>query len=319
MKAKIKSRKIITIIIIVIIILFISVAIVIANQLLQRQTTTPEESKAGAEQLLQPCGQPCKSTSDCRSPTPAGVIAECKYDPNKGYNTCQSAACPAGYTIDGANCDCGLAGRKCGETCGAAQGLCAAGGMCTYVTSGSNCSASGSPTYCVPYGPENPDFERLNCVARDQNNQYYRQKSTGKTVFTQADIIAACKWCGNGIQESGEECDDGTKNGTSGSLCSTSCTLLITPTLTPIPTSPNESLSSTLPNTAIIDDNIDKVIMGFMLVTAGVITLFFSVDNFLLNQIKSVSRIINTWNDNKKQEIKNNFEQEVSKLIIKSK
>ncbi len=116
------------------------------------------------------CGGSCTSDSDCAAPANGGT-AVCR------SGICENAACPAGKSLPGANCDCSSL-NACGNPCSASLGLCQTGSSCVYVV-GSSCSTSGgslsSTTYCLPstiYNGNPTGWLAPKCVSRDQGNNY---------------------------------------------------------------------------------------------------------------------------------------------------
>ncbi len=130
------------------------------------------------------CGGTCSSDSDCKNPSANGAAVACI------SGTCQNTACP-GHTNTGANCDCNVALRQCGQTCSGALGLCAAGqGTCTYVNvTAPICPWSGATTYCA--GTLN-GYSRMSCTSGDTGGGYLKGPSGKTSGFTLAEIAASC-------------------------------------------------------------------------------------------------------------------------------
>lgn len=124
------------------------------------------------------CGGACTTNADCKAPANGGT-AVCR------NNRCENAACPAGKTLPGANCDCSNL-NACGNPCSASLGLCQEGSTCRYI--GGNSCAQGSATYCVPTTLPT-GWAQANCVARDQGNSYVTYNGQNPTV---AQIQASC-------------------------------------------------------------------------------------------------------------------------------
>src|SRR5260221_844847 len=137
-------------------------------------------------------GGTCTTDSSCKAPANGGV-AVCR------NGKCENRDCPAGKTIPGANCDCGVAGRVCGQTCGASVGLCGDGkSTCAFM--GRSCSGneySNPPTTCIPNSvwAKNPSTGQPNVPGWTAGYQ----QCGGNTWFqyqgrtpTSAEIQAAC-------------------------------------------------------------------------------------------------------------------------------
>ncbi len=207
------SRRIVVIALGVITVLLVVVAIVVATRLQTQPTTAPEDTSAAGGSRI--CGQTCNTNSDCAGATAPEVTVECI------EGTCQSRQCydQGGNTVAGTICSCDFL-NPCGSKCGADVGLCGAGSMCAYIA-GPTCAIGN--TYCIPW-PLPGDNTAPKCVARDQYNNYLLG-GDGKSTWTQAEVQALCNQddCGNGVIDTGEQCDDGNKSGGDG--CSSVCQL----------------------------------------------------------------------------------------------
>lgn len=238
----------------------------------------PETGQAYATGGDATCGESCSTTSDCILQTNYGVPVVCS------GGKCKNSLCPSEST-EGSDCSCSAKG-SCGDRCGygSPHGGCVSGSKCTYIT-GSSCSLTYSNTYCVP--TTNSDVERVKCVSRDTSNSYLRLKSNpDKTSFTAAEVLALCSsttastsstsgttgttgtnstTCGNGVVDSGEQCDTAlsTSGCSSGTTCNSSCLCVSTTTV---------SVSS-LPKTGIIDRNVVKVAMPIFLIISGLFVI----------------------------------------------
>lgn len=189
---------------------------------------------------LRACGQSCTTTADCAGSATSGVEVVCR------NNICENLTCPAGKTVPGANCACGVDTRTCGQTCGPDVGLCdgvnGTGSMCMFTT-GAICGQQGNTggkSHCigvVNFSPANPAYSRGFCTGADTGNNYLIGPGGKTTGWTQAEINATCQFCGDGILQAGEACDEGANNGALTATCDTSCQPKTA--VTPVPASCN--------------------------------------------------------------------------------
>jgi len=140
------------------------------------------------------CGEPCTVTADCQSPSANGSTVICR------NNMCESASCPAGKTIPGANCDCSAL-NACGAPCSASQGLCQQGSECGFITTANACLAAegkGTVQFCLPLSPYR-GYTRAACsgiaasyLVNPAGQSGSNLPNGGGGPLTQEDVVAAC-------------------------------------------------------------------------------------------------------------------------------
>lgn len=131
------------------------------------------------------CGEPCSSDSDCRTTGANGGPVGCR------AGICENLACPTGKTIYGANCDCSVAARSCGQTCGASVGLCGDGkSTCRFLT-GLTCRGNefNNATVCVP-NTLPTGWALAKCNNQPNGNSYALKNGANPT---QADVQTICE------------------------------------------------------------------------------------------------------------------------------
>ncbi len=148
------------------------------------------------------CGGSCTTDTDCKDATFPGVDVACR------GGKCVNQQCydRGGNTTPGTLCTCDKPAGLCGDSCGAAIGLCQTGYSCTYLAQ-SQCSPATQYPVCVPPGTatgqrgamtgvpayQGSSFERRACgatTADPSNNYIYHPAfATGVTQQQVRDLI----------------------------------------------------------------------------------------------------------------------------------
>lgn len=180
------------------------------------------------------CGGSCTTNADCAA-SPSGASVVCR------NGVCENAACAAGKTVPGANCECSAL-NACGQPCSASLGLCQAGSQCGFIGSATACT-SAAQSYCLPTSP----YRSYTLATCSGIAAYNLRSPLGTDVTTQAQILEACT---QPTTTATAVCGDG--------VCSASESSF---------TCPNDC---TLPNTSVFSDRIDRIILGIVVIVLGI-------------------------------------------------
>ncbi len=203
------------------------------------------------------CGGKCTTVADCKPAATAGIEVTCR------NGMCENAACPSGKTVPGANCACGSL-NACGAPCSDEVGLCQTGSTCGFLLPNTNnvsaesCLSQAYTTNqrCLPLAPQG-GYTLSQCGDIDT---VFLTTSTGSRVTNVNLLLDACGQ--NTVVGSGTSvvCGDG--------ICGSSESNITCP-----------ADCGSLPGTAIINDRVDAIIVGILLIFLG-LSLYFRVDIF---------------------------------------
>ncbi len=194
------------------------------------------------------CGGTCNTSSDCAA-SATGVTVTCR------NGVCENASCTVGKTVPGANCECSTL-NACGQACSASLGLCQSGSECGFIGSPTSCvqneGLNNGTQFCLPQNPSK-GYTLTSCTGLSALNL---RSPLGTNVTSQAQVLEACNLItqSSGVGSSGQS---------SASVCGDSVC------------SANESSFTcpgdcTLPDTAIVSDRFDRVIIGIFVIILGI-------------------------------------------------
>jgi hypothetical protein len=198
------------------------------------------------------CGDTCVTNADCADPS-GSATATCR------NGTCENTLCPAGQTQPGTICSCN-AQNACGQQCSGSLGLCQAGSTCAYLASNSTCNTT---TYCVPTNV----YTTLSTCSGGADRYYTGSVSSLSSLCNPAS-------CGDGVCNNNE----------TRAICPTDCPVVCGDAICSSGESGNCAADcvtgTSLPNTSIISDEVDRLIIGAALLLVGLVILSYHKREF---------------------------------------